>query len=273
MTFLNMRTIYKIARLEFVRVMIHPIVPVACLIVLAVALLDGAGGVTVLRKVGNGEAALIFGLSQSCGPISIICTVMAIFLGATMIPYERWKKSLNVLLAKPLYRKDYLLGKFVGLSAFMLLFNTFALLLVSLAMIVFFKGPESGFEFTWRLAAYILVLTFTCSLVIALNMLFGLIAKNILFVTAASITYVFFDWIWYSDRIIGSDIIALVTPINIYNKLLNPFQSGLSLVLFNTAVPLGQWLDAIAPFLALLLIETLVLLLVEIHIFSREDTT
>jgi ABC-2 type transport system permease protein len=272
MTFLNVRAIYKIARLEFVRVMIHPVVPVACLIVLAVALLNGAGYVTVLQKFDNIEVALVFGFCHSCGAISMICTVMAVFLGATMIPYERWKNSLNVLLAKPLYRKDYLLGKFVGLSAFMLLFNTFTLLLVSLAMIMFFRGPESGFEFTWRLIAYILVLTLICSLVIALNMFFSLIAKNILFVTAASITYVFFDWIWYYDRIIGSEIIALITPINLFSKLMNPFQSSFSLVLFNTTVPMGQWLDAIVPFLALLLIEILVLLLVEIYIFSREDT-
>ncbi len=266
MTYLNVKALYKIARLEFVRVMIHPIVPVACLIVFTVALLNGAGGVIELKKlqaVDYSGDVLLVGFGQSFGGISMICTVMAVFLGATMIPHERWKNSLNVLLAKPLYRKDYLLGKFVGLSAFMLLFNTFTLLLVGLTMIIFFRGPESDFEFTWRLIAYIFVLTLTCSLVIALNMFFGLVAKNILFVTAASITYVFFDWIWYSDRIIGSGIISFLTPINLYSKLIIPSSGRVSIELFNTAVPPGQWLSAVIPFLALLLTEILVLLLVE----------
>ncbi len=133
----------------------------------------------------------------------VIFTIIAIFLGATSISYERWNSSINVLLTKPLYRRDYIIGKFIGISAFMLLFNTITLLFIGLIMILFFRGPQSDIEFIWRLAAYIIITTLACSLVIALNMLFGIISKNILMVTAASITYVFFDWVWYNDRILA----------------------------------------------------------------------
>lgn len=273
---LNTRAIYKVARLELFSAMIHPIIPVACLIVLAVAILNGAGEAVTLKKLelnGGFGDVLLAGFCQSFGTISMICTVIAAFLGATMVPSERWKNSLNVILAKPLYRKDYLLGKFIGMSVFMLIFNTFTLLLVSLMMIVFFRSPQSDLDFISRLVSYVFVLTLVCSLVIALNLLFGVIAKSVLFVTTASIVYLFFDWIWYNDRIIGTGLIALLTPINLYSKLLNPFDSTIPILLFDTTVSLGKWLEAIVPFLILLVIEVILLLLIEIFIFSREDST
>jgi ABC-2 type transport system permease protein len=273
-TYLNVEAVYKIARHEFVSVILHPLIPVACLIVLAIAILNGAGGAANLQQLqamSDGSSDVFFsGFRQSWGAISMICTIMAIFMGATMIPYERWKNSLNVLLIKPLYRKDYLLGKFAGLTAFMLLFNAFAIMLVGLSVIVFFRGPQSDFEFIWRITAYIIALTLGCSLAIALNMLIGLLARNILFVTAASIAYVFFEWIWYDDRILGTGLLSLITPMNLYGKFINP--PGSMVALFNTAIPFGQWFGAIIPFLALLIIELLMLLTIEIFLFAKEDT-
>jgi ABC-2 type transport system permease protein len=275
MTFLNIAVIYKIARHEFVSILVHPLIPFACIIVIVIALLSGAGCVATLQlqeASGSGRDVLLSGFRQSWGAISVICTVIAIFLGATTISYERWKNSLNILLSKPLYRKDCLMGKFVGLSAFMFLFNTFSLLLVGIAMIVFFRRPISEFEFTWRLIAYILSLTLACSLAIALNMLIGTVAKNILFVTAASITYVFFEWIWYDDRIFGTGAISLITPMNLYNKFINPIPGSAIPALFNTIVPFGEWFNAIIPFLFLLLMELCILLATNVYIFSIEDT-
>ena len=273
---LNGRAIYKIAKLEFVRVLTHPLTAIVCLIVLVIAFLCSAGGADNLRKLEawgtHTEDVFFRGYSNSLAAISMICIVMSIFLSATVIPYERWKSSLNVLLTKPLYRRDFVFGKFLGLSVFMLLFNAFTLLLVSLLLIAFFREPLSSSELLWRLMAYILVLTLACSLVIALNMLFSLISRNILFVTAISVLYLFFDWIWYNDRILGNDLLSLISPMNLYYKCIKSITVSSIPALFNTTIPVGTWFSAALPFLALFIIEIIVLLLLETFLFSREDT-
>ena len=273
---LNGRAIYEIAKLEFVRVLTHPLTVIVCLIVLVIAFLCSAGGAGNLRKLEawgtHTEDVFFTGFCNSLAAISMICMMISIFLSATVIPYERWKSSLNVILTKPLYRRDFVVGKFLGLAIFMLLFNTFTLLILSLLLIAFFRGPLSDLELLWRLTAYILVLTLACSLVIALNMLFSLISKNILFVTAISVIYLFFDWIWYNDRILGNDLLSLISPMNLYYKCIKSINVSYIPALFNTTIPIGTWFSAALPFLALLIIEIFALLLLETFLFSREDT-
>lgn len=262
-----------IARHELARVMMHPVVVFAVLLLIIIALLNGVGGARHAQSIDAGPVdwdPAVSWLSSSAIAISMVCTMMAVFLGATSIPYERWNNSVSVLLSKPLYRWDFVLGKFFGLSAFMLAFNTFILLLVSFLTIIFYQAPQSDFEFTWRLAAYIVALTLSCSLIIALNMLFGIISKNILVVTSASILYIFFDWIWRNENVLGD--LSIFTPVHLYNKLVIPFIIGGDPVpLFDTLVPFGQWFYGVLPFLAIILIEMSVFLLLGVYIFSRED--
>jgi ABC-2 type transport system permease protein len=265
-----MRMVYEIARQEFVRVLTYPLIPIVFLIILIIAYINGAGGAHDLRSFEEWTTgdALLQGFGQSYGATSMICTIMAIFLGATSIPYERWNGSINVLLTKPLYRRDYVIGKFMGLSGFMLLFNTFTLLFIGLLMIMFFRGPLSSLEFIWRLAAYIIIMSLSCSTVIALNMLFGVISKDILVVTSASMTYIFFDWIWHNERILGD--LSILTPMTLYGLAIHPFAEPFN-PLFNTTVQFYRWFSAALPFLAILFIEMLLFLLVGIYLFSRED--
>ncbi|WP_424358002.1 ABC transporter permease [Methanocella sp. MCL-LM] len=269
--------VYKLAKLEFIRVLTHPLTLIIGVFVLVIAFLCGAGGAVNLSKFEawgtHPEDVFFIGFGNSLAAISMICMVMAIFLSVTAIPSERWKSSLNVLLTKPVYRRDFVLGKFAGLSVFMFLFNTFTILATGLMLIIFFREPASGLEFGWRLIAYILVLSLSCSIVIALNMLFSLISRNILFVTAISVIYVFFDWIWYNDRLLGTGILSLISPMNLYYKFIKPFGGDSYAALFNTTITMGQWLDAVLPYLVILLIEIAALLLIEIYLFSREDTT
>jgi len=48
------------------------------------------------------------------GAIRIFGLLMAVFLGAILIPTEIEKKTIHVLLAKPVSRMQFLLGKFLG---------------------------------------------------------------------------------------------------------------------------------------------------------------
>ncbi|MDI6897782.1 ABC transporter permease [Methanocella conradii] len=264
--------VWAIARQEFVRVLTYPLIPVVAFIVFLIALLDGAGYASGLEGVGisNGPDVLIFGFTRSWESTAMICSIVAIFLGATSILYERWNSSLNVLLTKPLYRRDYYMGKFLGLSGFMLLFNAFTILLVGLMMVVFYMEPQSGSEFALRVSSYIFITTLSCSLVLALSMFFGVLSKNILLVTSLSVIYTFFDWIWHPERIMGG--LSEFTPQQLYFRLIGPKGITDPAALFNTLVPFDRWLNAAIPLLIFVLLEMLALLLIGMCLFSREDS-
>ncbi|MFQ6132669.1 MAG: ABC transporter permease [Armatimonadota bacterium] len=53
-------------------------------------------------------------VDTSLGAIRIFGMLMAVFLGAILIPTEIEKKTIHVLLAKPVSRMQFLIGKFLG---------------------------------------------------------------------------------------------------------------------------------------------------------------
>lgn len=273
---MNMSVIFKMALKEFNCTFTNAFVIIVCGIIILIALINGAGSFDDLNYVSAHDNldAILIGFSTSWQSTSMICTIMAAFLGATAIQYDRSKNSLNVLLTKPLYRKDYFIGKFFGLVVFMLIFNTFVVLFTGLILIVFFRNPLSVSEFLLRIAAYIIVLTMSCSLVIALNMLFGVISKNILFVTTASMTYIYFDWIWNTGLLLNNislGSLSILTPVNLYCRIIDPFATLSYPTLYDTLIPIEQWLSSAIPYIGLMFIEILVFLLISIHLFTRDD--
>lgn len=270
-----MKAVYEIAKREFIRILVHPIAMFAAIVLIVVILLNGLGEAHYTQESSStasqpGWDTAVSWFTSTWWALNVVCTIMAAFLGATSILYEKWNNSLSVLLSKPLYRWDFILGKFTGLSLFMLVFNTFVLLLAGFSTVMFYKQPQSDLEFAWRLIAYILILSLGCSLIIALNMFFGVLSKNILVVTSASIIYIFYEWVWSSGNLIGN--LSNYTPLQLYYKLICPFIiPGDPIPLFNTLVPFDRWFSAILPFLAILLIELSALLLAGIFVFSRED--
>ncbi len=270
---MSFKAVYAVGRLEFVRVMSNPIVLLTGLIVAFLAFVNGAGDVGVLEYVSstyNTDTAVLQGFMQIWEPTGFICMIMVAFFAATTIPYEKWNGSVNVLLAKPLYRRDFVLGKFIGLAMFALFFITFVVLLTGLLIIVFFRAPQSITEYVLRVTAFIIVSSLAYWLVIALNLFFGIVSRNILFVTAAAITYIFIDWIWLTDRFLGA--LSAYTPKNLYFKLEFPIPNTYPAI-FDCLMPFGQWLTGVIPYLVLISAELVVLLLAGVYLFSREDSS
>ncbi len=197
-----------------------------------------------------------------------LCMIMAAFLGVASITGERWNSSLSLILTKPLYRKDYLLGKAIGLTAFMMLYITFTLLITGLFISIYFRGPLSITDFTWRLIAYIIILTLCCSIVATLNMLFGVITKNILVVTSISMTYLFIEWFWdlrLLTEFTGIKILYYLSPVNTY---INTF---IDVKFFDSTVSFGTWIASAAPYLCILIFDLFVLLSACIFLFSKGE--
>jgi len=261
--------LFGVARQEFSRVLFHPIVLVMGLIVLGIAYLNGAGYAESLQIISSRyeiyhRDAFIVGVVTVCASTSMASIIVAAFLGATAIPNDRWKNTLSVLLSKPLYRKDYLFGKFLGLSAFMLLFNVFVFFSISLMILLYYGGPLSITYGLLKIASYLVALTLACMLAIALNMLFGVLSKNVLFVTTAAMTFIFVDRIWYAENLLGG--LSILLPTRLYYQILDPTP-----YVPEVPLPLDVWAQYATPYVLLLLIEILVLLLAGMYIFSRED--
>lgn len=268
---MNMHAQYEIARNEFLRALLHPIVVIAGIIALVMAYLNGAGdsGNLTSYNVNVPQDVFILQLTQTYAVTFMISTIMAAFLGAISISRERWSSTLSVLLTKPLNRKDYVLGKFFGLAAFLLVFITFVLLFNSLMITIFYRGPISAEEYVWRITVYILALTLCSSLVLALNMLIGIVSKNLLVVTSISMTYIFVEWFWNLTHLLGN--LSVYTPINICNKLISPTLTMSVAVLFDTTKPFYIWFYAAVPYILILIAEMFVILTVSIFLFSRTD--
>ena len=148
------------------------------LILIASALLFGQISIGIQKII-----LLNVGLSA----ISIFGLLIAIFLGIGLVYKEMDKRSLYALLSKPIRRRQFIIGKFLGLN-FTLLVNT-ALMSVGLwAALYYLMGRfEPQDLFVW-VAIYFILLEL--SLVTALCLFFSCFATPVLSAVFTFMAYV-----------------------------------------------------------------------------------
>jgi ABC-type transport system involved in multi-copper enzyme maturation permease subunit len=138
------------------------------LIMIGTAILVGPISIGIERMV-----IVNLGLSA----ISLIGLVMAVFIGVGLVSKEIEKRTLYSLLAKPIYRWQFLAGKYAGLLL-TLVVNT-ALMTVGLGAALFYVGhPFVHGDLTILTAIYFILLEL--ALVTALAMLFSCYSSPIL---------------------------------------------------------------------------------------------
>jgi len=99
---------------------------VLVLALFGVALAVGAQALAPLA-LGEGRKIVIdFGLAGS----SMLATLLAVFLGSTLLHKELDRRTIYAVMAKPIHREEFLLGKFLGL------WSTAGFLLASMTAIV-----------------------------------------------------------------------------------------------------------------------------------------
>lgn len=131
------------------------------LVMMAVAILVGQISIDI-------ENIVIVSLGLSA--ISIIGLLMSVFIGVGLVSKEIDKRTLYALLAKPLRRWEFILGKFGGL-ALTLTVNT-AAMAAGLFLIMFYvKHSIEGGDAVVLVAVYFILLKL--ALVVALAMLFS----------------------------------------------------------------------------------------------------
>lgn len=148
------------------------------LLMIAAAILVGQISIGIEHTV-----IITLGLSA----ISVIGLLIAVFIGVGLVSREMEKRTLYALLATPVRRWEFLLGKFVGL-VLTLVVNTSAMAvgLFAAMWIVPHQGLRGGFEVA--VAIYFIILKL--ALVVALALLFSCYTTPLLSILFTSGMYI-----------------------------------------------------------------------------------
>ena len=132
------------------------------------ALLMMAAAVAVGQiSIGIEETVIV---SLGLSAISVIGLLISIFLGVALVSKEMDKRTLYALLAKPVRRWEFLLGKFGGL-VLTLAVNTAAMALGLLLVMIYVKHSLGRSDAVVLAAVYFILLKL--ALIVALALLFS----------------------------------------------------------------------------------------------------
>ncbi len=131
------------------------------LVMIAAAILVGQISVGI-------EQVVIVSLGLSA--ISVIGILIAIFLGVGLLSKEMDKRTLYALLAKPVQRWEFLVGKFGGLFL-TLTVNTIAMTAGLMAALLYVRHPLERSDAIVLVAAYFILLKL--AVIVALALLFS----------------------------------------------------------------------------------------------------
>ncbi|MDI6898052.1 ABC transporter permease [Methanocella conradii] len=263
-------SISRVARLEFYRAFYNPLIVVVVFYLLFIAFVNGVGS-RYFFQYFEGEAFDVVtrvGLDNVFYIISIVCTIAAMLLGVTSIVGDRSDNIFKVVLTKPLYIRDVIIGKFLGICAFILTLAFTTLATCSIMEMLFYGLPGSMGEFMLRFGSLVLLLFFECSLVSGIAMLVGLVFKNLLDSVAVTVALFFIDW--YGEALTGR-MGLLYTFISPWRLYFNAFEGDGHFLLTDTTVAYASWLNAALPYIGLMLLETLVVLAISCLVSIRME--
>jgi len=132
------------------------------------ALLMMAAAIAVGQISIGIEQTVIVSLGLSA--ISVIGLLISVFIGVALVSKEMDKRTLYALLAKPVRRWEFLLGKFAGL-VLTLAVNTAAMALGLLLVMIYVKHSVERSDAAVLVAVYFILLKL--ALVVALALLFS----------------------------------------------------------------------------------------------------
>ncbi|HEU4403466.1 MAG TPA: ABC transporter permease [Candidatus Polarisedimenticolia bacterium] len=158
------------------------------LLVFAVAMISCAQ-VLSLMTVGSEEKIIKdFGLAS----IDIFGVLTSVFIGIGLVSREIERRTVYTLLAKPLHRFEFILGKYAGLV--LTLFVNTSVMTLWFFLILALKGM-----FDLRLAIAVLLLFFQFLLITALAVLFSCLSTPILSGVLTLALYVVGHLLWSFD--------------------------------------------------------------------------
>jgi ABC-2 type transport system permease protein len=229
--------------------------------------INGLGSIKVLPTFESwlsGDVFIKVGLSQEFFNISQYCSVAALILGLLSVAEDR-RRVLGVLLTKPLHKRDVMAGKFLGLNAFLRLLITVTYLLVSLLIMLAYRGPTAMDEFVLRLSALILALFLECSFLAGIGMLIGMAFSSLKEAIIVGVTYLCIEW--FSNAMF-MDVLKYLSPYYVYFRIISVNDDA---NVFNTVYPFGQWLGLALPYIGLMIAGVVIVFILNCVVISRTE--
>ncbi len=137
------------------------------LLVFAVLLIAVSLALGQLSFKEQTRIAINFGFSG----IHLSLVMLAIFVGSTLVYREIEKQTILTLLARPISRTQFIVGKFIGLS--LVIFTA----MVLLALVLLFVVLAIGFEMSPSFFIALLGMYFEALILLSFSLLFGTFAR------------------------------------------------------------------------------------------------
>ena len=132
------------------------------------------GGVRLIPELSVGTEDKIF-LDFGLAAISILGLIVTVFVGTGLVNKEIEKRTVYILVAKPLSRSELIVGKYIGLS------SVLAILLIAMTIIYGLILSFSGISYPIGSILVTIIFMFVqLSLLTAVAILFGVFTSSLL---------------------------------------------------------------------------------------------
>lgn len=267
----DINPILQVARNEFSMLMDQPMTLIVAGVILIIALIHASGDANILPQSASlfppGEVFITMGMDNSYWYTTLFLSFLALCIGIISVSGERSNGTMRVLLTKPLYRRDVIAGKLLGGSLFMATAVLVTLVVCVVSMLITYRGTMPYFELFIRTCLYGVILSIYCSLTMGIAMLIGSFFKDRMVALIAAFCYLYFALI---ENTFFNDIGSLnkIDPYLLYTSAFSPIDK----TVFDMNGTVTSWFSLATPYIALLILEIVIVFLVSCVILNSDET-
>jgi ABC-2 type transport system permease protein len=277
-----MNSIFKIARHEFSLISLNPVAIVFIAIVLVFAVINtlGVASIPAGGSYSNYTHDQIFyiNLGNFYWDISVFFAFLAMSIGIVSVTDDRSGGSLRVLFTKPIYRRDVILGKFIGVGSFLLFLIVIAYTLYASLMIAVSGCPESIVDLVLRLGSFVILLFLNSCITLGLVMALGIFLSEA-GALIASLAFISYEWLRLDGTVTSMGWLigdaSIIDPFYLYWKAFRPSTvyspTGGYMNLYTITQPYMAWLQQAFPYILLMIADVIIIVLIGCLLFSREE--
>jgi len=266
--------VFLIARNEFSRIFGHPMAMIVVCVLIVMMLVTGiASGSLLIKPLKyafeyrlSPDEMIYSGIGGVFYNVFLFLTILSLFLGVAALPEERSNGSLRVLMTKPLYKRDIILGKFMGMSTFILMIITLEIAILALIYILMFQGQ--GFrsipEIFLRLGFLVFLIFLNSTLMLGLTMFFGTLTKSLFGTLILSVSYLYFEYYLQVPSLISQ---LQFSP----SRLLFSAYAISDINLLNNTFPFSAWFYSALPFIILMVLEVIIIVILDCFMFNVNE--
>ncbi len=266
-------TVILIARNEFANVIRNPVTYVMLSVIAILMLVNISGGPAVYDRAFrfggmSVDSSFLAVLSNFMSTVLMLFVFLTMCLGLLSLSKERTNGSLRILLMKPVYRRDVIIGKYVGIGSSLFLIISIVIVIEFALLMAGIRPAGQLSDISLRVAAYVVIFFIYCMFYMSIIMFFGAMFKNLVYSLIISLFFIFIETFNMFQVLffIDSNITTILEP-----KLLFSMIIAGNTPLFMASTPFDVWISNSLPYIVLMLIETTLVMLATIHIFNKED--